>query len=417
LPTIDRVYDAIDISSFDFWRNAPRDRDMHFALLRRERPVSWHRPVEDGAGNRADSGGFWAVTSHEEVFRAYRLHKTLLSGHGVFYEDVPEEANIGMSFIAMDPPRHSQLRGLVSQAFTPRKVADLETSARQHAKSIIDRMIEEGPGDFVQQVSAPLPTAVIADLIGIHGPDRDWFSEKADDFANWNDPDKLAKYGVDHPGLVMIQTIVDMRGAFKDLADDRRRRPREDFVSALTAAEVDGQRLDDEEIGNFLCLMVVAGTDTTKQTISHAMQGLSDFPASRQALIDDFQAVIPNAVEEMVRWSTVGMGFRRTASEDLVLGGQQILQGEKVVMFLISANRDERVFKDPWTFDVTRPDAKRHIAMGGGIHHCLGAALAKLELRVTFQELLGRLPGIEAGPVTYTLGNHMHAVRSLPCTF
>jgi cytochrome P450 len=418
MQTIERAYDDLDISSFDFWTRTPRERDHIFRELRTERPISWHRPVEDGGGNRAATGGFWAVTSHRHVREAYLMTDVLLSGNGVFYEDVPEEANIGMSFIAMDAPRHTQLRRLVSQAFTARRITGLEDSARVHANAIIDRMIDEGPADFVTQAAAPMPTEVMADLIGIDSPsERTWFSAKADDFANWNEPEKLARYGVDHPGLVMVQTIIDMRAAFKELADDRRRHCRNDFISDLVEARVEGQSLTDDEIGNFLCLMVVAGTDTTKQTMSHAMHGLTAYPDARQALLHDFDGTIDSGVEEMVRYSSVGMGFRRTAARDLELGGQQILQGEKVVLFIISGNRDEQVFDDPWRFDVRRPNVNRHIAMGVGPHHCLGSALAKLELRVFFGELLARIPKIEAGDPVYAIGNHMHAVRTLPIHF
>jgi cytochrome P450 len=161
---------------------------------------------------------------------------------------------------------------------------------------------------------------------------------------------------------------------------------------------------------------VVAGTDTTKQTMSHAMQGLTAVPESKRALVEDFESTSISAVDEMIRWSSVGMGFRRTAARDLELGGQQILEGEKVVLFIISANRDEAVFDDPWRFDVRRPNVNRHIAMGVG-PHCLGAALAKMELRVFFGELLARVPHVEAGEPVYAIGNHMHSVRTLPCHF
>jgi cytochrome P450 len=374
--------------------------------------------VEDASGNRDEAGGFWAVTSHRLVREGFAMGEPLLSGRGIFYEDVPEEANIGMSFIAMDAPRHTLLRRLVSVAFTPKRVAQLEESTRAHARTIMNRMLDEGPGDFVQQAAEPLPAEVIADLIGIDGADaRSWFAEKADDFANWNEPDKLAKYGLDHAGQVMVQSIVDMRLGFKELADDRRKHRRRDFVSDLIEARVEGESLSDDEIGNFLCLMVVAGTDTTKQTISHAMQGMTEFPESKQALLDDFDSTIASGVEEMIRWSSVGMSFRRTAACDLEFGGRQILEGEKVVLFIISGNRDEAIFEDPWRFDVRRPNVKQHIGMAAGPHSCLGAALAKLELRVLFDELLKRIPQIEAGQPVYGIGNHIHSIRSMPCHF
>ncbi len=415
MSTNDREYDEVDLSSRGLWALTPRERDERFAVLRRERPVSWQRPVENGAGARAESGGFWAVTRHPDTYSGFRRAE-FLSGQGVFYEDVPDEVRVGVSFLAMDEPRHGQLRRLVSAAFTPKRISYLEDMARLRARSIVDDLVDAGPGDFVRQVSGKLPIELIADMIGIEGEAREWFSGKVDDWLDWNAPGKTEKYGVEHPGEVMIGALKDMGEAFRKMADDRRRDPRDGFVTALINAEIDSQRLTDDEIANFLTLLVGGGADTTKQAISHTLAALTEFPEAKKALVDNFDAAIGHAVEEMLRWATVAPALKRTAACDIELGGQHVLEGEKIVLFTASANRDESVFPDPWHFDITR-SPNPHVAFGGGLHHCLGSALAKMELRVMFRELLARIPHIEAGEVRYGDSSHINTIRSLQCHF
>ncbi|MGH9024358.1 MAG: cytochrome P450, partial [Acidimicrobiia bacterium] len=414
--TLRRPYDPIDLSSFAFWRSTARERDVAFAELRRERPVSWHRPVEDGAGNRYSEGGFWAVVRHADVEAGLRDPATFRSAPSIFYEDVPDAAKTAMSFINMDAPRHTQLRRLVSLAFTPKSIHGLEVPLRAEAARIVDRLLTDGPGDFVQQVSAPLPSFAISEMLGIAEERRGWFAEVSEDFANWNDPAKLAKYGVGSGGEVMLATVALLSEAMHDLARERRRHPGDDLMSRLVAADVDGERLSDGEIANFASLLIVAGNDTTRQTLSHGLAALSEFPEQKKLLLDHFAAHADTMTDEMLRWATIGMGVRRTAADDTSIAGVPIRAGEKVVFFLISANRDETVFPGPWRFDITR-DPNPHLAMGAGPHYCLGVQVARLELRVLWEELLRRVPQIEAESVEYAIGNHMHAVRSLPCRF
>jgi cytochrome P450 len=372
--------------------------------------------VENGAGYRAPTGGFWAVTRHPDNYSGFRMPDELISGQGVFYEEVPDEVRVAVSFLAMDEPRHGQLRRLVSAGFTPKRISYLEEMASMRARTIVDDMISAGPGDFVEQVSARLPIELIADMIGIEGEFREWFSEKVDDWLDWNAPGKTSKYGVDHPGEVMINAVKDMGEAFTRMAHEQRRTPREGFVTALVNAEIDGQRLSDEEIANFLTLLVGGGADTTKQALSHTMAALTEFPQAKNALVEDYDAAIGTAVDEMLRWATVAPALKRTAATDTELGGQHISKGEKVVLFTASANRDETVFPDPWNFDIYRAPNK-HAAFGGGLHHCLGSALAKMELTVMFREILFRLPHIEAGDIRYGDSSHINTVRSLQCSF
>jgi cytochrome P450 len=214
----------------------------------------------------------------------------------------------------------------------------------------------------------------------------------------------------------MISALREIGGALAEMAVQRRRRPREGFITALIDAEVDGARLTDDEIVNFLTLLVAGGADTTKQAISHTMGALSEYPDSKRALIHDFDGLIDTAVEEMPRWATVAPALKRTAACDVELGGQTIRAGEKVVLFTKSANRDETVFPEPWTFDIRR-SPNRHVAFGGGAHHCLGAALARMELRVMFRELLTRLPDIESGAIDYGDTSHIDTIRALPVHF
>jgi cytochrome P450 len=236
----------------------------------------------------------------------------------------------------------------------------------------------------------------------------------ANALVGWNDPDVLDGR---EPLQMLFENIVELTSFSMSLAAERRAAPADDLLSALVSAEVDGQRLTDDEIGAFFVLLSVAGNDTTRHTISHTMVALSEFREQRALLLEDFEGRIESAVEEMIRWATPVMTFRRTALSDTSLGGQEIAAGDKVVMFYSSANRDEAVFDDPWQFDITR-DPNRHVGFGGGgPHYCLGASLARTQLRAIFGELLRRIPDLEVGAPQYLVGNFIHGIRRLPFHF
>jgi cytochrome P450 len=252
----------------------------------------------------------------------------------------------------------------------------------------------------------------ISDLMGVPESQRETVTHAADELVGWNDPDVLAGR---EPIEMNFAGIMTLTGIAMELAELRRREPADDLMTALVEAEVDGDRLTPEEIGAFFVLLSVAGNDTTRHTTSHTLRALTEFPEQRRYLLDDLPGHMPIAVEEFIRWATAVMTFRRTATQDTELGGQAIAQGDKVVMFYSSANRDEEAFDDPQRFDVRR-DPNHHVGFGGGgPHYCLGASLARTQLRSIFTELLTRLPDIEAGEPELLAGSFINGIKRMPC--
>lgn len=411
-----RGYDPIDLSSHEFWATTAADREQSFAVLRADRPVSWHRPVEDTLMASPDDPGYWAVTRHADIVAVSRDSETFLSGKGVLFENVPEELlEASQSFLAMDPPRHTLLRKLAHAAFTPRQVRRIEDSIKANAQTIVSELRDAGSGaDFVEHCSRELPIRTLSDMVGIPESDRDQVAHAADALVSWADPEYLAGR---NPLEVLVGNQMYLHQVAGALAADRRANPGDDLITSLVQAEVDGDRLTDAEIAAFFVLLAVAGNDTTRQTMSHAAKALTDFPEQRAWLAADFDDRIGSAVEEFVRWATPVMTFRRTASRDCELGGQAIGAGEKVVMFYSSGNFDERAFDRPGRFDLGRKP-NSHVGFGGGgLHFCLGAHVARAQLRAIFGEMLTQLPDFAAGDPSYVPGNFIHGVRSLPVTF
>jgi cytochrome P450 len=415
-PAADRPYDPIDLSSRGFWATTAADREVSFAQLRAQRPVSWHPPVEDALMQDPDDPGFWAVTRHADIVTVSRDSDTFLSGKGVLFETVPEELlEASQSFLAMDAPRHTMIRKVVHSAFTPRQVARIEASIKHNAKVIVEELAAAGSGvDFVAHCAKQLPVRTISDMVGIPESERGQVADAADALVSWADPVYLAGR---NPLEVLLQNQMYLHQVAGALAAERRANPGNDLISALVHAEVDGDRLTDFEVSAFFVLLAVAGNDTTRQTASHAIKALTDFPDQRAWLLADFDDRIGTAVEELVRWASPVMTFRRTAAVDVELGGQRIAAGEKVVMFYASGNWDNEVFDRPEVLDLSRKP-NQHLGFGGGGRHfCLGAHVARTQLRALFAELLTRLPGITAGEPSYLAGNFVHAIRAMPCSF
>ncbi|BBX62475.1 cytochrome P450 [Mycobacterium saskatchewanense] len=411
-----RAYDAIDLSSRAFWSQAAAERERSFAVLRAERPVSWHPPVEDALMHDPDDRGYWAVTRRSDVVAVSRNNDVFLSGRGVMFENVPVELlEASQSFLAMDPPRHTKLRKLVSAAFTPRQVRRIEDSIKANALTIVEELRAAGSGaDFVQHCAKELPLRTLSDMVGIPDSERQQVARAADALVSWADPVYLDGR---NPLEVLVESQMYLHQVAGALAAERRKRPGDDLFSALVTAEVDGDRLTDADVAAFFVLLAVAGNDTTRQTASHALKALTDFPGQRAWLLAAFEDRIGMAVEELIRWATPVMTFRRTAASDFELGEQTIRAGEKVVMFYSSANWDTAVFEHPERLDLGR-DPNPHVGFGGGgVHFCLGAHVARAQLRAIFGELLRQLPDIQAGEPAYVPGNFIHAIRSMPCTF
>lgn len=412
--TESREPDPIDLSSQAFWQQPAGEREKAFAELRAERPVSWHLAPESLITPPEETtGGYWAVTRHADVRTVSRDAATFCSGEGVLFEDAPPELlEASQSFLAMDAPRHTKVRGLVNAAFTPRQVARIEDAIRANAERIVEDLAERGDCDFVEHCAAQLPMATIWDMMGLPESERVRVTAAADDMVSWNDPEHR---GGREPAAMIFEAIITVTGAALEMADARRDQPQDDLMTALVSTEIDGERLSDDEIGAFLVLLAVAGNDTTRHTSSHALRALTEHPDQRTVLMEDLEERMPAAVEEFVRWASPVMTFRRTATRDAEVGGQPVAEGEKVVLFYGSANRDETAFDEPGRFDVTR-DPNHHVGFGGGgPHYCMGASLARTQLRALFTELLTRVPDIEAGEPEPLVGNFINGIRRMEC--
>jgi cytochrome P450 len=417
LPPLPPV-DSVDLSSIDFWLRPAPEREAAFAVLRRERPISFHQEFEPPPGLPLPRGpGYWALTRHADILAVSREPETFCSGKGTNIPDLPEVFNEFFgSMINMDDPRHGRLRRIVSRGFTPRALARLEADVERRARQTIDRVIDRGECDFVTEIAAPLPLEIICDLMGIPDSQAKFVFDQTNVILGLGDPDY-----VDDPAKIIPAAL----GAGKALADlmyDLAKRKEggkaDDLTSSLLDAEVDGETLTHQELASFFVLLVAAGNETTRNAISHGMKALCDYPEERLRWAEDPEGVGPTAVEEVVRWSSPVMHFRRTVTRDTVLSGHKLAAGEKVVMWYGSGNRDEAVFADPFRFDVLRRP-NEHVGFGGpGPHHCLGANLARREIRVIFREIFRRLPDLEiTGPPVMLRSNFIHGIKRMPCAW
>jgi cytochrome P450 len=408
-----RPYDPVSISPVEFWAMTADEREKSFKTLRDERPLSWHPPIE-GALLPVEIDGVWAVTRHEDICYVSKNPELFCSGQGVMIEAVPDDIlDAAQSFLAMDAPQHSTLRRLISSVFTPRQVAKIQDQVNNQAVRIVDDLIKTTDGDFVEQVSKKLPMWTVYEMIGLPEEQRDEAAHHADGMVSWADTDVAAGR---EPGQVINDSLVGLLTLGLELAEQRRAAPGNDLMSQLVQAEVDGRQLTDDELGAFFVLLSVAGNDTTRNTISLTTMALQQHPEQRALLERDYDATIKVAIEEFVRWGSPVMTFRRTATQDTVLREQEIKQGDWVLMIYSSGNRDERVFADPYKFDLTRKP-NPHVGFGGGgPHFCMGAFLAKMQLEAFFRELIFRAPSLRVGQPEYLTGNFVHAVKSLPYT-
>lgn len=406
-------YDPVSISPLDFWAQSFDDREKAFKILRDERPVSWHRPIE-GSMMEPEIDGVWVVTRHEDVCYVSKNPEIFCSGQGITFEAVPEEMlDATQSFLGMDGAAHSSLRRLVSSVFTPRQVAKIKDQIEHQAKSIVDDLLNTKDGDFVEQVSKRLPMWTIYEMLGLPEEQRDEAARLAEGMVAWADPDVAAGR---EPGEVLTDSLVGLLDIGIGLAQARREKPENDLMTSLVQAEVDGRQLTDDELGPYFVLLSVAGNDTTKTTTTFTTIALDRFPEQKALLQKDFDSHIKSATEEFVRWTTPVMTFRRTATQDTELRGQHIRKGDWVTMVYSSANRDERVFNKPYEFDITR-SPNPHVGYGGGgPHYCMGAFMAKMQLESLFRELILRAPNLRVGEPEYLTGNFITAVKHLPYT-
>ncbi len=404
--------DDIQLGALEFWDRPAEERDRDFAVLRKEAPVSHHEPPENILDVEVDERGYWAIVLYEDIRDVSRHPDVFCSGQGTQFGDAPQELlEATQSFLAMDAPRHTKLRGLVSSAFTPRQVKRIEDGIREAAREIVSEAAPTGGGDFVEMIAKQLPLRTISDMIGVPEADRERVVEAADTLVTVTDPEITG----DKSPLEVLGTAVWTLTEFAtELAAHREKNPGDDLMTALVQAEIDGDKLTHAEIGAFFVLLSVAGNDTTRHTTSHAMRALTLWPDQRAKVLESPET----AVEEFVRWATPVLTFRRTATRDTELRGVPIAEGDKVVLFYHSGNRDETAWSEPWRFDVLR-DPNHHVGFGGGgPHYCLGASLARTQLRSIFGEILTRLPDIEAAePDMFRSAAFIHGIKRMECSF
>jgi cholest-4-en-3-one 26-monooxygenase len=385
-----------------------------FTYLREHDPVHHHE--------EPDGPGFWVITKYADIVQCNRDAASFSSdgsrgGVVAIEEDraaVQREAAAsgGNLMLQMDPPDHTRYRKLVNRGFTPRMIGMLETHVRELTTEILDAAFAKGDGDFVVDVAAELPLEVIAELIGVPREDRHKIFEWSNRMIGSEDPEYMVT------DEEVFQAQVEMFMYAQQLAEEHRAKPGDDIISALLGAEVDGESLSDMDFNLFFLLLSVAGNETTRNAIAHGMNAFLEHPAQYDLLAGDVDGHLAGMTEEVLRWATPVLYFRRNVTRDLELRGRSIKEGDKITLWYISGNRDEEVFEDPFRFDITRsPNA--HIAFGGGgPHFCLGAQLARMEIHVLFEELVKRVQRVEAlGPPDRLRSNFIGGIKHLPVRY
>jgi cholest-4-en-3-one 26-monooxygenase len=392
---------AVDLSDprlFD--RGAPH---AVFGRLRRESPVYWNE--------EPDGSGFWAITRYADVHAVSSDAETFSSERrGVMiFDQSYETSGRARMMIEMDPPHHTRLRALISRGMTPRAIQELEAFARDAFAKTLEGALAKGRCDFVDDVAGQLPLQIIAEMVGVPEADRPRMGELAHRIQGFEDPEVEGSEGVGENAAA----IGEMAEYALELARERRREPRDDIATAILQADLDGESMDDDSFASFFLLLITAGIETTKAAITGGMLAFTQHPDQWTHLRED-PGALSLAIEEVIRWTTPIHHMRRTATRAAEIGGQPIREDDKVVVWYSSANRDEAVFEDPDRFDIAR-EPNEHLSFGFGRHFCLGANLARLEMRVVYEALLDRAVEIEcAGEAEYLRSTFTNALKRMP---
>jgi cytochrome P450 len=415
LPTV--PLSEIDLSDPEFWAKPREWRFGAFKTLRDESPFHFfeervveNSPIPPGRGYRA-------LVRHDDIWHVSRNAAQFCSGQGSNIGDLPVEINEFFgSMINMDDPKHFRLRSIVSRGFTPKEISALEESVRVRSASVIDRLFERFPErecDFVREVAALMPLQIICDMMGIPESDEEMIFNWTNTILGVGDPEYVGSF----------EDLVRVGGEIFSyalaLGEDRLKNPKDDIASVMMNAVVDGERLTAQEFGSFFILLVVAGNETTRTAIAHGMRELTLHRDQRDIWFNDFETHTKTAVEEIVRYATPVINFRRTATQDTEINGQPIKEGEKVVMFYQSGNRDERVFADADSFNIQRPSLPAQVGFGaGGPHFCLGANLARREIAVMFDEIRRRVPQLEiTSEPAYLQSSFINGIKRMRCAW
>ncbi|HEX2317329.1 MAG TPA: cytochrome P450 [Thermomonospora sp.] len=404
----------INLTDWAFWERPLEERHAAFRALRYEPQLPFY---EEPVTYLAPGPGYYALTRHADVVEASRRPLDFCSGQGaISIPDMPDDLGEYFgSMINMDDPRHAHIRRIVSRAFSPRMIQRFEAQVEAVAAQIVANVRTGGTGDFVADVAARLPLKIICDMMGISEDHYDTVLNATNVILAGNDPEYVEQGDFEKIALGLLTAGQTLKDIVEDLGRYRREHPTDDLTSALVNANIDGESLTDQELGSFFILLVVAGNETTRNAIAHGLNLFTRHPDQRALLAGDFEARIPAAVEEIVRYASPVIWMRRTATRDTTLNEHEIKAGDKLILYYWSANRDEAVFDAPERFDITR-SPNPHVGFGGpGPHFCLGAHLARREITVMFRELFRQVPGIRAaGEPERLLSNFINGIKRLP---
>jgi len=413
--------DEIDLSDLAFWERPWAEREGAFHLLRHERPMTWFAdpdlteasPLAPPPGN-----GYRALVRHADIVEVSRNPETYCSGQGaVSILDLPPEmVEYFAGMISTDNPRHARLRRIVSAAFNPRRIKAIEDSIEEVAQRVVTRTAPFGECDFVTEIAAPFPLEIICTMMGIPPSEFSNVLRCSNVILSNGDPEYIPE-GTD-PVAAFLLAGQELTQLMETLADQRIREPLDDLTTALITTNIDGEALTHAELASFFVLLLTAGNETTRNSISHALWAFTEHPDQRALWQADPTGVATTAVDEIVRWASPVIWMRRTVTEDAELSGEQLHAGDKVLLFYNSANRDEEVFSEPYRFDVRR-SPNPHLGFGAaGPHFCLGAHLAKREIDVIWRVLFERLPDITAtGEPERLRSNFINGIKHLSCRF
>ena len=413
-PEIQWTPDDIDLSDMEFWKRPWAEREAAFSALRRERPISYYdEPEIIGSSIEIPRGaGYYALTRHRDVATASRHPEIFLSGPGAVSQmDMPPEmVEYFSGMISTDNPKHARLRRIVSNAFNPRNVKAVEESIERIGDEVISRAMSAGTGDFVTDVAAPFPLEIICNMMGVPASEYATVLHCSNVILSSGDPE-LVPEGTD-PILAFLEAGATLTGIMEELGKYRIDNPIDDITSALVNAEIESEKLTQQELASFFVLLVTAGNETTRTAIAHGLNALTEHPDQKARLIHDYEGLAKTGVDEIVRWASPVIWMRRT------LADFELKAGDKVLLFYNSANRDEEAFDDPYVFDVAR-NPNDHYGFGApGPHFCLGAHLARREITVIWRELLARTPGIAAtGAPSQLASSFVNGIKHLPYSF
>jgi cytochrome P450 len=412
--------DSINLSDMEFWRRPWAERESAFATLRRESPIThYDQPVIEGSAIEFPEGnGYYALTKYRDVQTASRHPETFLSGPGAVSEmDLPSEmVEYFSGMISTDDPKHARLRRIVSNAFNPRNIRTVEDSIERKAVEIIERAQTSGTGDFVADIAAPFPLEIICDMMGVPPSEYATVLRHSNIILSNGDPEFIPE-GQD-PILAILESGAALTSIMEELGRYRIDNPIDDITSALVNAEIETEKLTQQELASFFVLLVTAGNETTRTAIAHGLHTLTEHPDQKARLLTDYEGLAKTATDEIVRWASPVIWMRRTLAENYTLSNFELTKGDKVLLFYSSANRDEDIFENPDVFDVGRTPNDHYGFGAPGPHFCLGAHLARREITVIFRELLRRHPDIQSTGVPSQLASRfINGIKHLQYSF